>query len=311
VSYAREVKRELSAIMPATDHCRQAQLSGLLFSAGTFDITGHGHYSVRLSLGQPATARCALGLLKSFAVHAELRTVSGSPSGRRYEVVLGDDGRHLQLLTEVGVLNDSLQVQWSVPRRLVTRQCCLVAFLRGMFLGCGSISAPGAPVHAEFTVEDEDLAADLVRLLGRAGFSFRSAVRERNVAVYTKRGESAADLLAGLGAYDARLRWEEQAVLGRVREGANRLANCDEANARRAAEAGRRQVDDARLLQSSRAWPDMAPGLHSAAELRLRHPYLSLQELAALARPPVSKSWLNHRFRRLHVLADEVRATGR
>ncbi len=305
MSFTREVKRELAALQPAAEHCRRAQLSGLLFGAGTFEISGHGHYTVRVSLGLPATARCALGLLKGFGVAGELRTVSGAPGGRRYEVVLADEDRHLQLLTEVGVLSDALRVQWSVPRRLVTRQCCLVAFLRGIFLGCGSISAPGAPVHAELTVEDEDLAVDLVRLLGRLDLPFARTSRERNVAVYTKRGETAADLLAVLGAYDARLRWEEHAVFGRVRESANRLANCDEANARRAAEAGRRQADAARLLHASERWAQLPAGLRAAAELRLRHPYLSLQELAARARPPLSKSSLNHRFRRLLALAAE------
>jgi DNA-binding protein WhiA len=314
VSFTREVKRELAGIQPSAEHCRRAQLSGLLFGAGTFEISGHGHYTVRMSLGLPATARCGLGLLKGFGVAAELRTVSGAPGGRRYEIVLGDEDRHLQLLTEVGVLSDTLRVQWSVPRRLVTRQCCLVAFVRGMFLGCGSVSTPGTPVHAEFTVEDEDLAADLLHLLGRLDLPFALTVRARNIGVYTKRGETAADLLALLGAHDARLRWEEHAVLGRVRESANRLANCDEANARRAAEAGRRQAEAARTLRASELWAGLPAGLRAVAELRLRYPYLSLQELAGRAHPPLSKSSLNHRFRRLAELAADVapvRATRR
>jgi DNA-binding protein WhiA len=305
MSFTREVKRELATVTPDAEHCRRAQLSGLIFSAGTFDISGHGHFEVRLSLGLPAVARCALGLVKSFAVEAELRTVSGAPSGPRYEVVFSDEGRDLQLLTEVGVLNDSQHVQWSVPPRIVTRHCCLVSFLRGMFLGCGSISAPGSAVHAEFTVESDDLAADLARLLGRLELPFSLTARERNVAVYTKRSETAADLLAVLGAHDALLRWDEHAVLGQVRESANRLANCDEANARRTAEAGRRQVEAIRLLQASPLWGQLSANLRTAAKLRLRYPYLSLHELAGRAHPPLSKSSLNHRFRRLCELAAE------
>ena len=305
MSFTQDVKRELDVLVPTVEHCRRAQLSGLLFGAGTFDLASGGHVSVRVSLALPATARCVLALLKPFAVHAELRTVSSTPAGRRYEIVLGGGQRDLQLLNEVGVLSDAFQLQMHIPRRLVARRCCLVAFLRGMFLGCGSVSLPGAPVHAEFTVEDGDLADELVALLARLDLPFTVARRERNYACYTKRGETAADLLAVLGAHDARLRWEEHAVLGRVRERANRLANCDEANARRAAEAGRRQVEAARRLMVSVDWATLPVGARAAAELRLRYPYLSLQELAARAQPPLTKSSLNHRLRRMMALSEE------
>jgi DNA-binding protein WhiA len=305
VSFTQDVKRELDVLVPTAEHCRRAQLSGLLFGAGTFDLTAGGLVSVRISLALPATARCALALLKPFGVHAELRTVSSAPAGRRYEIVLGGGQRDLQLLNEVGVLSDAFQLQMRVPRRLVARHCCLVAFLRGMFLGCGSISLPGAPVHAEFTVEDSDLADELVALLARLGLPFTVGRRERNCACYTKRGETAADLLAVLGAHDARLRWEEHAVLGRVRERANRLANCDEANARRAAEAGGRQVEAARRLMADQSWVTVPAGVRAAAQLRLSHPYLSLEELAARAQPALTKSSLNHRLRRMMALSEE------
>jgi DNA-binding protein WhiA len=244
-------------------------------------------------------------LLKPLRVEAALRTVDSAPVGLRYEVLLGDEGRDLQVLNELGVLSDELAVQMTVPRRLVERRCCLVAFLRGLFLGCGSVSAPGAPVHAEFTVEDEDFAGQVRRLLARLDLPFSLTSRERNVACYTKRGQTAADLLAVLGAHDSCLRWEEHAVLGTVRESANRLANCDAANARRAAVAGRRQAELVRGLMASPVWDEVPPQLREVAALRVEYPYLSLTELAALTDPPLSRSALNHRLRRLADLAGE------
>ncbi len=258
---------------------------------------------MRVSLGLPAAARHVLALLKPFGVEASLRTMSAAPLGLRYEVTLGDEDRDLQLLNELGVLSDDLQLQMRVPRRLVERRCCLVAFLRGLFLGCGSVSAPGAPVHVEFTIEDRDLAAQVQGLLARLDLPFKLAERDRNVACYTKRSQTAADLLAVLGAHEACLRWEEHAVLGTVRESANRLANCDEANARRAAAAAERQAAAARALMASAEWASAPRSLRDAAELRLRYPYLSLQELAGRANPPVTKSAMNHRLRRLLALA--------
>lgn len=302
MSFAREVKRELAGVAPGERHCRQAELSGLLFGAGTFEIASGGHIAVRVSLGLPAVARRLVALAHGFDVAVGLRTAETAPLGLRYEVVLGDDARQLQLLNEVGVLSDSFRFQGRLPRRVVEKRCCAVAFARGAFLGCGSISTPGDPVHVEYTVEDPLLASDLVALLRRLGLPFSVSERGRNVACYSKRGETAADLLAILGAHDARLRWEEHLVLGRVREQANRLANCDEANARRAAVAARRQVEQAQALKADPRWPALPAALREAAELRLRHPYLSLQELARKRRPPLTKSTLNHRFRRIERL---------
>ena len=303
MSFSRDVKRELAAIVPTAEHCRRAQLSGLLFGAGTFVMGSGGRFTVRLTLSLPAVARHTLALLKPFAVEAELRTVSSPPAGRRYEVVLGGGDRDLQLLNEVGVLSDALRVQMTVPQRVVERRCCLVALVRGLFLGCGTLSAPGAAVHVEFTLEDAGLAEQVRRLLGRLDLDFRLAERGRNLACYSKRTDTAADLLALLGAHDARLRWEEQAVFGEMRGRANRLANCDEANARRAATAGERQADAARRLMASSGWDALPASTRRAAELRVRYPYLSLTELAAAARPPLTKSALNHRLRRLMALA--------
>jgi len=308
MGFTRDVKLELDTVAPVAEHCRRAQLSGVLFGAGVFEIGSGGRYSVRVSLGMPATARRVLGLLKGFGVKASLRTMDSAPIGLRYEVVLGDEARDLQLMNELGVLSDDLQVQMTVSRRLVERRCCVVAFLRGLFLGCGSISAPGAPVHLEFTVESPELAEQVRRMLERLELPFKVADRDRNVAVYSKRSQTAADLLAVLGAHEACLRWEEHAVLGTVRESANRLANCDEANARRAAQAAERQAEAARRLMASPEWAVLSPSLRAAAELRLRHPYLSLEELAGRANPPLSKSAINHRLRRLAALAAELDA---
>jgi len=306
VGFTRDVKLELGTVVPAAAHCRRAQLSGVFFGAGVFEIGAGGHFGVRLSLGLPATARHVLGLLKGFAVESSLRTVDAAPLGLRYEVLLGDEARDLQLLNELGVLSDDLRVQLTVPRRLVERRCCLTAFLRGLFLGCGSISSPGAPVHVELTVENAGLAEQVCGLLARLGLPFKLAERHRNVACYSKRSQTAADLLAVLGAHEGCLRWQEHAVLGTVRESANRLANCDEANARRAAAAAARQAADARRLMAAPAWTALPGALREVAELRLRYPYLSLQELAGRAQPPLSKSALNHRLRRLAALAGDL-----
>ena len=140
MGFTRDVKLELVTVMPAAEHCRRARLSGLLFGAGTFDLGPGGHFGVRISVAHPALARHALSLLKPLQVEAQLRTVDSAPIGLRYEVLVGDEGRGLQVLNELGVISDQLAIQMTVPRRLVERHCCLVAFLRGLFL-VGDIGA--------------------------------------------------------------------------------------------------------------------------------------------------------------------------
>ncbi len=201
VSFTQDVKRELAAIVPAESHCARAQLAGLLFAAGTFEIASGGQYTVRVSSRLPAVARSVLSLLRPMGAHAELRTADTPPAGLRYEVVLGDDPRHLQVLNEAGVLSDSFQVQLGVPARIVARRCCRVAFARGAFLGCGSISPPGSAVHAEFTFESGSSPRTAAACWLGSASTFASRTRDRNAACYTKRGETAADLLAVLGAH--------------------------------------------------------------------------------------------------------------
>lgn len=306
MSFSRDVKLELGQSLPPAEHCRRAELAGILFGAGVFEIGSGGQYHVRISVRLPASARHVLALVKSFGVAALLRTMSVSPLGLRYEVIIGDQPRDLQLLNELGILSDDLQLRTLAPRRLVERHCCLAAFIRGLFVGCGSISAPGSDVHVEFTLEDEDFAVQVRGLLERLGLAFQVAARDRNVACYSKRSQTAADLLATMGAHSACLRWEEHVVLGDVRQNANRLANCDAANARRSATAGERQATAARMLKESPLWCSLPTTLRTVAELRLQYPYLPLSELAQMAEPPLGRSALNHRLRRLVELADAL-----
>ena len=260
----------------------------------------------------PATARRALGLLQAASPPTPSCARSDSPSrpalrsraGRRRPAsATADRGRRA---------DESLQVQWRVPRRIVDQAAA--AWSRSC-AACSSAAGRSRRPARRCTPSSRSKTRILPRTWSACWGARASPSGPRCASATSPATPSAANpppiCWPGWARTTPVCAGKNRRCSGRVRERANRLANCDEANARRAAEAGRRQVDDARLLQSSRAWPALAPGLRSAAELRLRHPYLSLQELAVLARPPVSKSWLNHRFRRLHELADEARALGR
>jgi cell division protein WhiA len=185
------------------------------------------------------------------------------------------------------------------PRRVVARSCCRAAYLRGAFLGAGSISIARSP-HVELRTASEKSAALLVRLAHAEGVELATVERATHSAAYAKSWEAIESLLALMGASETVLALEERAVVAETRGRANRLANADHANLVRTSRSARRQLEAFARLDLE-ALPDP---LREAAELRLRHPTASLRELAARADPPATKAALHRRLRRLELLAE-------
>jgi DNA-binding protein WhiA len=198
----------------------------------------------------------------------------------------------LELLREAGVLSASRAPLEVPPKRVVGRSCCRGAYLRGALLGAGSLSGPRNP-HLEIragTVEGARFIADVAR---REGIVLNVAERRTHALAYAKGHDAIADVLAVAGAGDTALRLEEHAVLAALRADANRLANADEANLERVARSAHRQLEAIRTI----GLDALPPELVEIAELRLRHPSASLAELAAKARPPITKSAAHRRLR--------------
>jgi len=307
LSFAAEVKQELDHVARERPCCRTAELAALLRASGTFHIKGGGSYGLHASFGLSSTARSAIQLIKSFRLPVEVRVREERrlSQGKRYEVYLEGGDRLVQFLNETGVLSDSMSLQEGVPERLVRSRCCKAAFLRGAFLGAGSVSEPGAPAHLEIYSDNE---AFLQALLSAAsGLELRLSItrRKKKPAVYAKRLDVVIDFLVKTGAHQAALRFEERSIVSSVRADANRRANFDQANAARCSRAAARQIRAIEALQRWDGWPRLSPRLTQVAELRLRHPSATLHELGRRASPPLSKSAVNHRLRRLVRLAEE------
>ena len=179
------------------------------------------------------------------------------------------------------------------PKRVVGRSCCRGAYLRGALLGAGSLSGPRDP-HLELRASGIDGARFIADVAAREGVALAVAERRTHAVAYAKGHEAIADVLALAGAGDTALRLEEHAVLAAIRADANRLANADEANLVR---ARARRARAARGDPRRRARRAAAEHLAEIAELRLRHPSASLRELAAKARPPITKAAAHRRLR--------------
>jgi hypothetical protein len=300
VSLSEDLRAELARIEPASDCDRLAELSGLFHSAGSVHLLGRGRVALHLDLATSAVARRAFSLLRAFGVDSEIRTYTQRAFGRstRYQLHVVGEPRALQVLNEAGVLGGGLEPLERPPRRVVARACCRAAYLRGALLGSGSLSGPRAP-HLEIRRPTREGAEFLARLAPLGVVD-----RGRHHAAYAKGADAIEAVLAAAGSSDAVLRLEEGAVMGATRARANRLANADHANLVRTSRAAHRQLAAIRRLQEDGALDELPEPLREAAELRLRHPSLSLRELARRCRPQATKAAVHRRLARLEEIAE-------
>jgi DNA-binding protein WhiA len=300
MSLSDDLRNELAGIAPRQECDRLAELSGLFHAAGTVHLRGRGEVAVHLDLASSAVARRAFSLLRGFGVESEIRTYRRRAFERetRYQLHVAGGPHAVQVLHEAGVLTAGLAPLERPPKRVVARSCCRSAYLRGALLGAGSLSGPRSP-HLELRAASLEGAEFLAGLAEAEDVPLKVADRGRHAVAYAKGAEAIAGLLAAAGASDAVLVFEERAVLGSTRASANRLANADHANLVRTSRAAHAQLRAVRRLDLD----TLPPKLREIADLRLRHPTLSLRELALRCDPPATKSAAHRRLQQLVRLA--------
>jgi cell division protein WhiA len=300
VSLSDDLRDELAQIAPARRCCRLAEISALFHGSGAWHLR-EGRVAVHLDLATSAAARRAFAVLRDLGVRSEIRTYRrrAFEQATRYQLHVLVDQPALDVLREAGVLSPSGAPLETPPKRVVGRSCCRGAYLRGALLAAGSLSGPRDP-HLELRAASLAGARFLAAVARHERVSLAVAERRSHAVAYAKAHDTIADVLALAGAGDTALRLEEHSVLAALRADANRLANADGANLERSAEAAHRQLAAIRELGL-----DVLPAeLVEIAELRVRHPSASLAELAAKARPPVSKSAAHRRLRAILKLAE-------
>ncbi len=276
--FGEAVRRELTERPPRRSCCARALLCGIFRHAGTLELSS-GEVAVRAELADAAAARLAFSLVRDLGGDGGLASYREPRFARGTRVVVRLDGdRSLQLLHEVGLLSTALVPLDEPPGRLLQRRCCRAAYLRGAFVGAGSVSAPRAPGHLEIRVAEPEGAALLRRVARTDGIELRVAARRGHAIAYTKSKPAIRELLAQMGAHDAVLSLDEADVISRTRERVNRATNCDEANLARQGAAARAQVGGARGPRHGRPRRGPAPGGGAAAA--------PSRPLAGRARPP-------------------------
>ncbi|MDD6824645.1 MAG: DNA-binding protein WhiA [Oscillospiraceae bacterium] len=180
-------------------------------------------------------------------------------------------------------------------------------FIAGVFLSCGSITNPESGYHLEFVINSEQLCDDLFTILNSIGFSVKKAVRKNNAVLYIKESENIEDLLTFMGAQSSTLEIINIKILKDVRNRVNRVRNCDMANLNKTSAASVRQAQDIKLIESVMGLDSLPDTLREIAEARLDNPEYSLNDLGEILDPPIGRSGVNHRLKRIKQIADGIR----
>ena len=314
-SFSARVREELVRLPLGRTCCMLSELSALTQTSGHLSFRGKGRLNVQYRLDNTGAARRLFQLLKTkLSISPTLHFVQSPQLGGRRTCVLTlneeDTGTLLRALHMLETGEDGeVRLRHTVPRHPMTRQCCRKAFLRGAFLGAGTMTNPEKGYHFEWKAEDEHLTQVLGKLLEKSDLPFHTYTRNGQQVVYLKGAQQIADTLALMGAGQSVLQMENIRIQKQLRAAAVRAANCDEHNGERMLDAAQKQAEAIRRLSLKQGLFTLPPALREIARLRLENPDLSLKELGEMLDPPVGKSGINHRMRRLMEIAGEGEGT--
>jgi len=283
--------------------CQKAELAALVCFCGSLYVQGARPEILTIGTENAGAARKTYKLLKHvFDLEAaiEVRRRQRLRKNNHYEIIVKSQPRFNEACKVLGLKAGRIK------KSLIGRDCCRRAYLRGAFLGRGSVSSPKGEYHLEIMAGSEPVAQDLAALMARLGLDARVVSRRRGWAVYIKEGTQIVDCLNLMGAHNALLAFENARVYKEMRNRVNRLVNCDTANLSKAADASVRHQEIIRRIDESLGLNKLPEPLRQFAELRLRYPDASLRELGELASPPLSKSRAGYRMRRLEAIAEKL-----
>lgn len=316
MSFSGNVKNEICKNIEVGKEEAIAELSAIMKVSGTLSFRENRRLSFSISTENPSIARRAFSLLKEyFGIHAKLMAKKGSSLKKSniYIVMVTEEMGVRDLLKKVGVLaaTDLLSLNYDIPQQLIKDDKCKRAYIRGAFLGGGSISNPEKTYHLEFVTHNNDYAIELSNLINTYKLSSKVIQRKNSYIIYLKEGEQIIDLLNIMGAYNSLLKLENVRILKEMRNNVNRLVNCETANLSKTVNAAVRQVESIKLIMREIGLQRLPKNLREIADLRLKYPDESLKELGEMLEPPVGKSGVNHRLRKIEKIAEELRKEGR
>ncbi len=197
------------------------------------------------------------------------------------------------------------------PKQVVQKDCCKKAFVRGIFLAAGSVNDPQKAYHFEIVVHNREMAQSVQEVIKSFSLDAKIVKRKKYYVVYLKEGSMIVDILNVMEAYVGLMDMENVRILKDMRNDINRRVNCETANIKKTVNAARRQIEDIEYIERTKGLRYLNDSLRSLAEIRLEEPDANLAELGQMLNPPVSKSGVNHRLRKISSIANALREDNR
>jgi len=307
VSFSSDMKSELS-LLPIKDMCCAcAELSAVVAFSGRLRKIGEEYvFSVITENAKVAKRvydliRFVFGIVSKIVINKN-KTVS-------YSVCISGDKNILKILKTLDLIPEDADIDKilgiTLNLGLIDKKCCKKAFVRGAFIVAGAMINPEKNYHLEFVTHRYRLHSQFREILKQFGLTPKTVVRKSNYVIYFKNSEEIGDVIAITGAAGTVMEYQNTRIYKDIRNHVNRQKNCDMANVEKTLSAASKQISAIEKLMSKGVFDKLPEQLRQVAELRLEYSEISLAELGKMLEPPIGKSGINHRLRRIVELADK------
>lgn len=312
MSFSSKVKGELSLRFGNGRHCEIAETAAYVNICGQTASFGNDFCLKIHTENFYVAKKCFTLLQNTFNIKADIsvRTSGLKRQTRVYTLLVRNPMQAEPLLRATGMMFAGQGGKKCVKRiyaPVVSSICCRRAYIRGAFLSVGSVNDPEKNYHLEFVLADRSIAEQLRDLVNSFSLDAKVVERKEHYIVYLKEGEQIVDLLNVMEAPLALMDLENVRIVKEMRNDINRKVNCETANLSKVVGAAVKQVEDIHYIEETIGLSRLPEQLEEMARLRLEYPDKSLKELGSFLMTPVGKSGVNHRLRKISMIAETLR----
>lgn len=314
MSFASNARAEMARELCLDRCCARAELAAALLAPGSISIRLGGgiHYALSITTAEAPVVRHYFQLLKRhFNLSAQIRTLrSNSLNGiTRYQLVI-DEEASLLLLKETGLYDadEMMGVRVIPDASIVQYACCKKNFIKSAFMLSGGMANPEIEYHIEIAAPSEEFADFIIKNLNYYEIPAKKTCRKSKYVVYLKKGDDVSDMLTLMGAAHSVLELQNVRIKKDVSNRVNRQLNCDNSNINRVMETALLQIEDIRYIENELGLDKLPAPLQEIAEARLNNAATPLAGLGEMLSPPIGKSGVNARLRKISEIADKLRS---
>lgn len=321
MSFSSDVKAELLKNVSSARHCRIAELAGMMSMSAVVWYKNGEFFKLCIETEKSIIAKTFATLIKLlFDITPECAVKCTGENSRNYRLVTDDVTQIKKIFATLKLSADKDMIakqgvtkvkcqDMNIDRLIVQQQCCKRAFLKGVFVTSGSVNDPRKGYHLEIVCDNSDRALFVESVMLDLGIESRIISRKKYSVCYIKDGTMIVDMLNIMGAHVSLMNMENVRILKDISNNVNRRVNCETANINKTVNAAVRQIQDINYVIEKKGMSYFPENLRELAEARLDEPEASLKELGEKMNPPIGKSGVNHRLRKISEIAENLRLT--